>query len=79
MEGVTETKCGAETEGMTIQRLSHLRIHSIYSHQIQILFVDGNKCLLTEACYSCLWNRLHQCLTNTEVDAHTIGLSTGSQ
>ena len=22
MEGVTETKCGAETEGMTIQRLS---------------------------------------------------------
>jgi hypothetical protein len=24
MEGVTETKCGAETEGMTIQRLPHL-------------------------------------------------------
>jgi hypothetical protein len=29
MGGVTETKCGAETEGMTIQRLPHLRIHSI--------------------------------------------------
>jgi hypothetical protein len=29
MEGVTETKCGAETEGMTIQRLPHLRIHPI--------------------------------------------------
>jgi hypothetical protein len=24
MEGVTETKCEAETEGMTIQRLPHL-------------------------------------------------------
>jgi hypothetical protein len=25
MEGVTETKCGAETEGMTIQRLPLLK------------------------------------------------------
>jgi hypothetical protein len=32
MGGVTETKCGAETEGKTIQRLSHLGIHPIYSH-----------------------------------------------
>jgi hypothetical protein len=37
MEGFTETKCGAETEGMTMQRLSHLGIHPIYTHQIQIL------------------------------------------
>jgi hypothetical protein len=37
MEGVTETKCGAETEGMTIQRLPHLGIYSIYSHQTQTL------------------------------------------
>ena len=37
MEGVTETKCGAETEGMTIQRLPHLRIHPIYRHQTQTL------------------------------------------
>jgi hypothetical protein len=29
MEGVTETKCGAET----IQRLLHLGIHPIYNHQ----------------------------------------------
>jgi hypothetical protein len=35
MEGVTEIKCGAETEGMTIQRLPHLGIHPIYSHQTQ--------------------------------------------
>jgi hypothetical protein len=38
IEGVTETKLGAETEGMTIQRLSHLGIHPIYNHQTQTLF-----------------------------------------
>ena len=37
MEGVTETKCGAETEGMTIQRLYHHGIHPIYNHQTQTL------------------------------------------
>jgi hypothetical protein len=37
MEGVTETKCEAETEGMTIQRLPHLGIHLINSHQNQTL------------------------------------------
>jgi hypothetical protein len=31
MQGVT--KCGAETEGMTIQRLPHSGIHPIYSLQ----------------------------------------------
>jgi hypothetical protein len=29
MEGVIETKFGAETEGRTIQRLPHLGIHPI--------------------------------------------------
>jgi hypothetical protein len=37
LEGVTETTCGTEMEGMTIQRLCHLGIHPIYSHQTQIL------------------------------------------
>ena len=37
MEGVTETKCGLETEGMTIQRLAPLEIHPIYNHQTQTL------------------------------------------
>jgi hypothetical protein len=37
MEGVTETKFGAETEGRTIQRLPHLGIHPIISHQTQTL------------------------------------------
>jgi hypothetical protein len=37
MEGVTETKFGAKTEGKTIQRLPHLGIHLIYNHQTQTL------------------------------------------
>jgi hypothetical protein len=37
MGGVTETKCGAEIEGMTIQRLPHLGFHPIHSHQTQTL------------------------------------------
>jgi hypothetical protein len=32
-EGVRETKCGAETEGVTIQRLPHLGILPIYNNQ----------------------------------------------
>jgi hypothetical protein len=37
MEGVTETKFGAETEGMTTQRLPHLGIHPINNYQTQTL------------------------------------------
>ena len=37
MEGVTETKFGAETKGRTIQRLPHSGIHPIVSHQMQTL------------------------------------------
>ena len=37
MEGITETKYGAETEGMTIQRLPYLGIYPIYNHQTQTL------------------------------------------
>jgi hypothetical protein len=33
MEGVTETKFGAETKGWTIQRLPHPGIHPIISPQ----------------------------------------------
>ena len=35
MEGVT--KCGAETEGVNIQRLLHLEINPIYNYQTQTL------------------------------------------
>jgi hypothetical protein len=37
MEGVTETKFGAETKGRTIQGLPHPGIHPIISHQTQTL------------------------------------------
>jgi hypothetical protein len=37
MEGVTNTKFGAETEGMTTQRLPHLGIYPINNHQTQTL------------------------------------------
>jgi hypothetical protein len=37
-EEVTERKFRAETEGMTIQRLPHLKIHPINNHQSQILW-----------------------------------------
>ena len=37
MEGVTETKFRAESEGTTIQRLLHLGIHHINNHQNQTL------------------------------------------
>jgi hypothetical protein len=37
MDGITETKFGAEPEEMTIQRLPHLGIHPINSHQTQTL------------------------------------------
>ena len=37
LEGDTETKYGAETEGKTIQRLPLLGIHPIYSYQTQTL------------------------------------------
>ena len=37
MEGVTERKFGAKTEGWTIQRLPHPGVHTIISHQTQTL------------------------------------------
>jgi hypothetical protein len=46
MEVVTETKFGAETESMIIQKLPHLGIHPINNHQTQT-DVDANKRFLT--------------------------------
>jgi hypothetical protein len=40
-----ETKCRAETEGKVTQRLPHLRIHPIYSHQnLTLLWMSRNAC-----------------------------------
>ena len=38
IEGVTEKKFRAQTEGMTIQRLPYLRIQVIKIHQSQTIF-----------------------------------------
>jgi hypothetical protein len=44
-QGVTETKYGAETEDMTIQRLPHLGIHTICNHQTQtLLWIPTSAC-----------------------------------
>jgi hypothetical protein len=43
MEGVTETKFGEETEGMTILRLTHLGIHPIKKMQNPDTIADANK------------------------------------
>jgi hypothetical protein len=45
MEGVTETKFRADTEGRTIQRLPHPGIHPINNHQTQtLLHMPANFC-----------------------------------
>jgi hypothetical protein len=43
--GDTETKCGTENEGKAIQRLPHLGIHPIISHQTwTLLWMLGSAC-----------------------------------
>jgi hypothetical protein len=37
MEGITKTKCGTESEAVTIQQLPHVGIHPVYNHQIKTL------------------------------------------
>ena len=70
MEGLTETKCGAETEGMAIQKLPHLRIHPINNHQNQT-FCRCQQELADRILIYLSPERLCQCLTNTEVGAHS--------
>ena len=49
MEGVTETKFRAETEGMAIQKLPHLGIHPINNPPDPDIISDASKILLTGA------------------------------
>ena len=45
VEGVIEKNCGTETEGKAIQRLPHLGIHPVYSHQTQtVLWIPRISC-----------------------------------
>jgi hypothetical protein len=48
MEGVIETKFGAKTKGMTIQKLPHLGIHPINNHQTQTLLQKPGRACLQE-------------------------------
>jgi hypothetical protein len=66
MKGVTETKFGAKTKGCSIQRLPHLGIHQIISHQTQTLFhMPARFCRRDpDIAVSCE-------ASNTEVDAHS--------
>ena len=73
MEGVTETKFGSETEGMTIQRLPHLGINPINNYRTQTLFQMPRRACLQEP-HIAVSERLCQCLANTEVDAHSYPL-----
>jgi hypothetical protein len=65
------TKYGTETDGMTIQRLSHLEIHTTtkprHSCGCQQVLADRSLIKLSA-------KRLCQCLTNTEMDAHSHAL-----
>jgi hypothetical protein len=45
VEGATETKCGAETEGRNIHRLPHLGIHIINNQQtLTLLWMPTRVC-----------------------------------
>jgi hypothetical protein len=46
MEGVTETKVGAETEGMTLQRLPHLGLHPKPRHYCRCQQELGHRSLV---------------------------------
>jgi hypothetical protein len=70
MEGVTETKCRAETEEMTIHRLPHLELYPIYKSVTKPRHFCGCQQVLADRSLLQLSpERLHQCPTITEVDA----------
>ena len=68
MEGVMETKFRAETQGMTIQKLPHLGIHFINSHQAQTLLQMPTRACWEETDIAIFWEALP--VRNTEVDVH---------
>ena len=70
IDRVTETKVGAEMEEMTIQRLPHMGIHPINKHQTQTLLWIPKE-LSDRSLIQLSSERLYQCLTNKEVDAHS--------
>jgi hypothetical protein len=75
----TETKCGAETEGKAIQRLPHLGIHPMYSHQTQTLLLMTRSTCWQEPDIAVSWKALPKPdKYRGGCSQPTIGLSTGS-
>jgi hypothetical protein len=69
MEGITDTKFGAQIIRRTIKLLPHLGIHPINSHQAQtLLHMPARFC---QQDLDIVLVRLCQCLANTEVDVHS--------
>jgi hypothetical protein len=58
MKGVAETKFGAETEAMTIQKLPHLGIHPINNHQTQALLQMPKRAWWQEPDIAVSWEAL---------------------
>ena len=61
MEGVTETKFGAEMEGRTIQRLPYPGIHSIIIHQTQTLLHTPARFCWQDPDIALLWVYANAC------------------
>ena len=58
LKGVSETKFGADTEGTTTQRLSHLGIHPINHHQTQTLWQMPTRACWQELDIAVSWGPL---------------------
>jgi hypothetical protein len=70
MEGVTQTKCGTDTEGMTIQSPSHLGIQ--YTVNKPRNSCGCQQVLSDRTLIKLSPERLCLCLTNTEVDSQSL-------
>ena len=79
MEGVIDTKFGAEMEGRTIQRLPHPGIHPINNHQTQTLWQMPISACWQEPDIAVSWEALLEPDKDRGGSSQpTIGLSTGT-
>jgi hypothetical protein len=71
VEGVTETKFRAETEGRTIQRLPYLGIHPIKKNTKSRHYCICQQNYADRRLIQLSLVRLCKCLANTKVNAHS--------
>jgi hypothetical protein len=75
----TETKCGAETEELAIQTLSHLGIHPIYSYQTQTILWMPRSAFWLEPIIAVSWETLPESYNyRSKYSQPTLGLNIGS-